>query len=126
MENLILLIILSALGILIYFGVQQTKKTRQQMMDELDELEDTIYGNLPEANPTVSAETAAKTEEKVTEAVKPEPTVSAATAAKTEEKVKTEPTVSAATAAKTEEKVTEAAKPKKYYKKKGRPAKPKN
>jgi TRAP-type C4-dicarboxylate transport system permease small subunit len=104
MENLILLIILSALGILIYFGVQQTKKTRQQMMDELDELEDTIYGNLPEANPTVSA----------------------ATAAKTEEKVKTEPTVSAATAAKTEEKVTEAAKPKKYYKKKGRPAKPKN
>jgi len=123
MENLILLIILSALGILIYFGVQQTKKTRQQMMDELDELEDTIYGNLPEANPTVSA---AKTEEKVTEAVKPEPTVSAATAAKTEEKVKTEPTVSAATAAKTEEKVTEAAKPKKYYKKKGRPAKPKN
>ncbi len=104
MENLILLIILSALGILIYFGVQQTKKTRQQMMDELDELEDTIYGNLPESNPTVSA----------------------ATAVKTEEKVKTEPTVSATTAAKTEEKVAEAAKPKKYYKKKGRPAKPKN
>ena len=113
---------MSALGILIYFGVQQTKKTRQQMMDELDELEDTIYGNLPESNPTVSAATAAKTEEKV----KTEPTVSAATAVKTEGKVKTEPTVSAATAVKTEEKVTEAAKPKKYYKKKGRPAKPKN
>lgn len=107
MENLILLIIMAAFGTLIYFGVKQTKATRQKMMEELDALEDVINDNLPiapvEPKPTVSAEQAQKTEEPVKEAVKSEPTVSAEAAAK-----------------------TEGAKPKKYYKKKGRPAKPKN
>ena len=83
MEIFILLLIMGTFGAIMYLGVQKTKETRQQMIDEIESLEEKIYESLPEApdkpEPTVSSDAVAKTAEKkqeekvVTSDVKPKP-----------------------------------------------------